>query len=179
MLRLATVDATTTAAGASAHTARAAPESALQWASARPLVIAHRGASGYRPEHTLASYELAARMGADHLEPDLVTTRDNVLVARHEPEISGTTDVAAHPEFAHRWTTKLVDGRPLTGWFTEDFTLEELRSLRAVERLPGVRQRNTLYDGLFRIPTFTEILDLRARLSAELGREIGVYPETK
>src|SRR5689334_9981082 len=108
MLRLATVGATT-AAGASAHTARAAPESALQWASARPLVIAHRGASGYRPEHTLASYELAARMGADFIEPDLVSTRDHVLVARHEPEISGTTDVASRPEFAGRRTTNLLD----------------------------------------------------------------------
>ena len=146
---------------------------------ARPLVIGHRGASGYRPEHTLASYELAARMGADFIEPDLVSTKDGVLVARHEPEIGGTTDVAARPEFAARRRTVLLDGVPVTGWFTHDFTLAELKTLRAVERLPQVRQRNTLYDGLFTIPTFQEVLDLRARLSKELGRRIGVYPETK
>jgi glycerophosphoryl diester phosphodiesterase len=145
----------------------------------RPLVIGHRGASGYRPEHTLASYETAARLGADFIEPDLVTTKDHVLVARHEPEISGTTDVAAHPEFASRKTTKLLDGVPTTGWFTEDFTLAELKTLRAVERLPQVRQHNTLYNGLFQVPTFEEILTLRRQLSRELGREIGVYPETK
>jgi len=144
-----------------------------------PLVIGHRGASGYRPEHTLASYELAARMGADFIEPDLVSTRDGVLVARHENEISGTTDVADKPEFASRKTTKTIDGRPLTGWFTEDFTLAELKTLRAKERIPEVRQRNTIYDGRFEIPTFDEVLDLRRRLSRELDREIGVYPETK
>jgi glycerophosphoryl diester phosphodiesterase len=144
-----------------------------------PLVIGHRGASAYRPEHTLASYELAARMGADHVEPDLVTTADGVLVARHEPEISGTTDVAAHPEFLDRRTTKIVDGVPWTGWFAEDFTLAELKTLRATERLPHVRQENTIYDELFEIPTFDEVLAQRARLSAELGREIGVYLEAK
>jgi glycerophosphoryl diester phosphodiesterase len=143
------------------------------------LVIGHRGASGYRPEHTLASYELAARMGADFIEPDLVSTSDHVLVARHEPEISGTTDVASRPEFAGRRTTKLLDGVPTTGWFAEDFTLAELKTLRAVERLPDVRQHNTLYNGLFQVPTFAEVLALRARLSRELGRRIGVYPETK
>ena len=147
--------------------------------SRRPLVIGHRGASGYRPEHTLASYELAARMGADFMEPDLVPTKDGVLVCRHEPEIGGTTDVAAHPEFASRRTTKLLDGVPVTGWFTEDFTLAELKTLRAVERLPQVRQHNTLFDGRFEVPTFEELLDLRRRLSRELGRELGVYPETK
>jgi glycerophosphoryl diester phosphodiesterase len=145
----------------------------------RPLVIGHRGASGYRPEHTLASYELAARLGADFIEPDLVSTKDHVLVARHEPDITGTTDVASHPEFADRKRTKVLDGTTLTGWFTEDFTLAELKTLRAVERLPAVRQRNTLYNGLFPVPTFQEILDLRAKLSRQLGREIGVYPETK
>jgi glycerophosphoryl diester phosphodiesterase len=148
-------------------------------AGRRPLVIGHRGASGYRPEHTLASYELAARLGADFIEPDLVSTRDHVLVARHEPEISGTTDVSTRPEFAARRTTKLLDGVPTTGWFTEDFTLAELKTLRAVERLPQVRQHNTLYDGLFQVPTFEDVLDLRVRLSHELGRPIGVYPETK
>ena len=143
------------------------------------LVIGHRGASGYRPEHTLASYELAARMGADFVEPDLVSTKDGVLVARHENEISTTTDVAEREEFADRQTTRTIDGVELTGWFTEDFTLEELRTLRAVERLPDLREENTLYDGLYQVPTFTEVLELRARLSEELGREIGVYPETK
>ncbi|GAA1870383.1 glycerophosphodiester phosphodiesterase [Pseudonocardia ailaonensis] len=144
-----------------------------------PLVIAHRGASGYRPEHTLASYELAARMGADYLEPDLVSTADGVLVARHEPGIGQTTDVAAHPEFAARRTVREIDGIERDDWFADDFTAAELRTLRAVERLPQLRQGNTVYDGLFPVPTFDEILELRARLSAELGREIGVYPETK
>jgi glycerophosphoryl diester phosphodiesterase len=145
----------------------------------RPLVIGHRGASGYRPEHTLAAYELAARLGADFIEPDLCATGDGILVARHEPEIGGTTDVAGRPEFAGRRATKLLDGVPVTGWWTEDFTLAELKTLRAVERLPAVRQENTLYDGRFQVPTFQEVLDLRARLSRELGREVGVYPETK
>jgi len=144
-----------------------------------PLVIGHRGASGYRPEHTLAAYELAARIGADFIEPDLVITKDRVLVARHEPEIGGTTDVADRPEFAGRRTTKLLDGVAVTGWFAEDFTLAELKTLRAVERLPQVRQHNTLYNGRFDVPTFEEILQLRERLSRELRREIGVYPETK
>jgi glycerophosphoryl diester phosphodiesterase len=145
----------------------------------RTLVIGHRGTAGYRPEHTLASYELAARMGADFMEPDLVSTKDGVLVARHEPEIGGTTDVANRPEFASRKRTVLLDGVSVTGWFTHDFTLAELKTLRAVERLPAVRQRNTMYNGLFEVPTFQEILDLRARLSRELGRDLGVYPETK
>jgi glycerophosphoryl diester phosphodiesterase len=146
----------------------------------RSLVIGHRGASGYRPEHTLASYELAARMGADFIEPDLVSTKDGVLVARHENNITGTTDVASRPEFSHLFRPEVtVDGTKMQGWFTEDFTLAELKTLRAVERLPDVRQRNTIYNGLFEVPTFQEVLDLRARLSRELGREIGVYPETK
>jgi glycerophosphoryl diester phosphodiesterase len=143
------------------------------------LVVGHRGASGYRPEHTLASYELAARMGADYIEPDVVSTKDGVLVTRHENEISGTTDVAGHPEFAARRTTKVIDGVPLTGWFTEDFTLAELRTLRAVERLPDVREENMLYNGLYQVPTLDEVLELRTRLSRELKREIGVYIETK
>ncbi|ONI82745.1 glycerophosphodiester phosphodiesterase [Saccharothrix sp. ALI-22-I] len=144
-----------------------------------PLVIGHRGASGYRPEHTLAAYELAARMGADYVEPDLVVTKDGKLVARHENEIGGTTDVAAHPEFAARKTTKVIDGTPITGWFTEDFTLAELKTLRAKERIPEVRPRNTLYDGRFEVPTLEEVIDLSRRLSRELGRDIGIYPETK
>src|SRR6266542_4368232 len=114
-----------------------------------PLVIGHRGASGYRPEHTLASYELAIELGADYIEPDLVSTKDHVLVARHENDISGTTDVASHPEFADRKTTTTVDGNAITGWFTEDFTLAELKTLRAKERLPDVRPANTAFDGLY------------------------------
>ncbi len=144
-----------------------------------PLVIGHRGASGYRPEHTLASYELAARMGADFMEPDVVITRDGVLVCRHEPEIGGTTDVAEHREFADRRTTKQLNGRAVTGWFADDFTLAELRTLRAVERLPHLRQENTLYDGRFTVPTLQEVFTLRRDLSRRLGRELGVYPETK
>jgi glycerophosphoryl diester phosphodiesterase len=148
-------------------------------AHAAPLVIGHRGASGYRPEHTLASYRLAAEQGADFIEPDLVSTRDGMLVARHENEIGATTDVASHPEFAERKTTKVIDGVSLTGWFTEDFTLDELKTLRAKERIPQLRPQNTQYDGRFEIPTLQQVLDLRKQLSRELGRPIGVYPETK
>jgi glycerophosphoryl diester phosphodiesterase len=145
----------------------------------RPLVIAHRGASGHRPEHTLAAYELGARMGADFVEPDLVSTKDGVLVARHENEISGTTDVADRPEFADRRKTKTIDGVTLTGWFTEDFTLAELKTLRAKERIAPIRQENTIYDGRYQVPTLQEVIDLTRRLSRELDREIGIYPETK
>jgi glycerophosphoryl diester phosphodiesterase len=146
---------------------------------AHPLVIGHRGAPGYRPEHTCASYELAARLGADFLEPDLVATRDGVLVCRHEPEIGSTTDVAGRPEFADRRTTRIIDDQRVHGWFVDDFTLAELGTLRARERLPAIRPGNTRYDGHFAVPTFDEVLALAARLSAELGRSIGVYPETK
>jgi glycerophosphoryl diester phosphodiesterase len=145
----------------------------------RVIVIGHRGAAGYRPEHTLASYELAARLGADYVEPDLVSTKDHVLVARHEPNITDTTNVADHPEFAARKTTKTIDGATQTGWFTDDFTLAELKTLRAKERLPAVRQRNTIYDGRYEVPTFQEVIDLVKRLSKELHRPIGIYPETK
>ena len=145
----------------------------------KPWVIGHRGASGHRPEHTLEAYELAVRMGADFFEPDLVSTRDGVLVCRHENEISGTTDVADHAEFADRRTTKTIDGVELTGWFTEDFTLAELKTLRAVERIPAERPGNTRYDGQFEVATFAEVLELRERLSAETGREIGIIPEVK
>jgi glycerophosphoryl diester phosphodiesterase len=138
-----------------------------------PLVIGHRGASGYRPEHTLAAYRLAIGMGADYIEPDLVSTKDHVLVARHENEIGGTTDVAAHPEFADRRTTKTIDGVAVTGWFTEDFTLAELRTLRARERLPDLRPDNTVFDGLYQVPTFQEVIDLAKRAG------VGIYPETK
>jgi glycerophosphoryl diester phosphodiesterase len=143
------------------------------------IVIGHRGACGYRPEHTLESYELAARLGADFLEPDLVSTRDGVLVARHENEISETTDVAARPEFASRRTVKEIGGREVAGWFTEDFTLAELRQLRARERIPSLRPANAAFDGRFVVPTFAEVVALAERLSDELGRELGLYPETK
>ncbi|MDI9239723.1 glycerophosphodiester phosphodiesterase family protein [Lysobacter sp. LF1] len=142
------------------------------------IVIGHRGASGYRPEHTLESYRLAIRQGADFIEPDLVATKDGVLVARHENEISGTTDVAAHPEFASRRATKTIDGVTLTGWFTEDFTLAELKTLRAKERIPAIRPDNTRFDGLYPIPTLAEVIALVKRESRN-GRRIGIYPETK
>jgi glycerophosphoryl diester phosphodiesterase len=143
------------------------------------FVIAHRGASGYRPEHTPAAYRLAAAQGADFLEPDLVATLDGVLVCRHENEISGTTDVAEHPVFADRKITKIVDGTAVTGWFVEDFTFAELRTLRARERMPALRANNTAYDGLEEIPTFDEVVALARRESARLGRPIGVLPEIK
>src|SRR3954451_21746160 len=141
--------------------------------AARPIVIGHRGAPAYRPEHTLASYRLAIQMGADYIEPDLVSTKDGQLVARHENDITQTTDVASHPEFASRKTTKVIDGASHTGWFTEDFTLAELRTLRAVERLPAVRPANTAFNGLFPIPTLQEVIDLAKR------NHVGIYPETK
>jgi glycerophosphoryl diester phosphodiesterase len=143
------------------------------------IVIAHRGASGERPEHTLASYSLAIEQGADYIEPDLVLTKDGVLVARHENEISETTDVADKAEFADRKMTKTIDGQKMTGWFTEDFTLAELKTLRAKERLPQLRSANMAYDGQFEIPTFDEILALAKAQSAATGRTIGIYPETK
>jgi glycerophosphoryl diester phosphodiesterase len=144
-----------------------------------PLVIGHRGASGYRPEHTLASYELAIEQCADYIEPDLVSTKDGVLVARHENFINETTDVANHPEFASKKTTKTVDGTTLTGWFTEDFTLAELKTLRAVERLPLVRPQNTAYNGRFEIPTLQEVIDLARNSRTCDGKVVGIYPETK
>src|SRR4051812_8427697 len=144
-----------------------------------PLVIGHRGAAGWRPEHTAAAYTYGAQTGADWIEPDLVPTRDPVLVVRHENEISQTTDVAAPPEFADRRTTKTVDGTAVTGWFTEDFTLAELKTLRAVERLPSVRPHNAIYNGLFQIPTFQEVIDLAREEGRRVGRTVGVYPETK
>ena len=144
-----------------------------------PIVVAHRGASGLRPEHTLAAYDLAIDQGADFIEPALVPTKDDVLVARHENVIDETTDVAAHPEFADRKTTKTIDGQTMTGWFVEDFTLAELKTLRARERLPKLRPANTAYDGQFEIPTLAEIIALAKRRSTETGRTIGIYPETK
>ncbi len=144
-----------------------------------PIVIGHRGASGQRPEHTLASYDLAIDEGADFIEPDLVLTKDDVFVARHENDITGTTDVADHPEFANRKTTKVIDGESHTGWFTEDFTLAELKTLRAKERLPQLRPGNAAYDGKFEIPTLAEIIALAKKRSTDVGRTIGIYPETK
>jgi glycerophosphoryl diester phosphodiesterase len=138
-----------------------------------PIVIGHRGASAYRPEHTIAAYELAIAMGADYIEPDLVATKDGALVARHENDISDTTDVADHGEFAARRTTKVIDGTSHTGWFTEDFTLAELKTLRATERLPDLRPSNTVFDGLYEIPTLQEVIDLAER------QGVGLYPETK
>ncbi|MEV6122797.1 glycerophosphodiester phosphodiesterase [Streptomyces sp. NPDC052077] len=145
-----------------------------------PAIIGHRGASGHRPEHTFGSYELALDMGADIVEAgDLVPTRDGHLVCRHEPEIGGTTDVAAHREFADRRRTKVVDGVPTTGWFTEDFTLAELKTLRATERIPGNRPHNTLYDGRWEIPAFEEVLRWQTEQSRRRGREVWIYPELK
>jgi len=145
------------------------------------IVIAHRGASGERPEHTLESYRLAIEEGADYIEPDLVMTRDGVLVARHENEIGGTTDVAQHPEFASRRRTQIIDGESMTGWFTEDFSLSEIKRLRARERLGELRPQNLRYDGQFSVPTFDEIMQLVLTANRQPGanRPIGVYPETK
>jgi len=151
---------------------RAAPPRSS--AAGTPLIIGHRGASGHRPEHTLASYRLAAIMGADFIEPDLVSTKDGVLIARHENEIGDTTDVAT--KFPDRKRTKHIDEVDVTGWFTEDFTLAEIKTLRAKERLP-FRSHN--FDGLFDVPTFDEVIELAQKMSAEMGRPIGVYPETK
>lgn len=156
----------------------------------KPLVIGHRGASGYRPEHTLEAYRLALEQGADALEPDLVMSRDGALLARHENELGGTTDVARHKRFASRRTTKVIDGTAVTGWFTEDFTLQELKCLRARERIPELRPGNRRFDGQFEIATLEEILTLReqvgrrrAQRAFELGLSppapIGLYPEIK
>jgi glycerophosphoryl diester phosphodiesterase len=170
---LITILALTVAAPAAATGGERRSGQASHGQRGAPLVIGHRGASGHRPEHTLAAYELAIAMGADFIEPDLVSTSDGVLVARHENEISGTTDVAGHPEFADRQTTKTIDGVEITGWFTEDFTLDELKTLRARERLPDLRPDNTAFDGQYEIPTLDEVIDL----AQDAG--VGIYPETK
>jgi glycerophosphoryl diester phosphodiesterase len=141
-----------------------------------PLVIGHRGASGYLPEHTLESYALAIRVGADYVEPDLVATKDGHLIARHEPNITNTTDVRNHPEFADRETTKNVDGVDETGWFASDFTLKEIKTLRARQTFPG---RPTRFNDRFKIPTLNEVIELVQRQSKRRDRRIGVYPETK
>ncbi|MEU3088690.1 glycerophosphodiester phosphodiesterase family protein [Streptomyces massasporeus] len=167
------------AAAGTATAGTAAPAGAESRKGGGPVVIGHRGAAGWRPEHTAPSYTYAVQSGADWIEPDLVPTKDHVLVVRHENEISQTTDVARRPEFEGRRTTKTVDGRAVTGWFTEDFTLAELKTLRAVERLPAVRNRNTVFDGRAEIMTFQEVVDLARRLSREHGRTVAVFPETK
>ncbi len=143
------------------------------------LIIAHRGASAERPEHTLAAYELAIDQGADYIEPDLVATKDLVLVSRHENELSGTTDVATREEFEDRRRDKTIDGQKVAGWFAEDFTLAELRTLRAKERIPALRPANARYDGLYQVPTFAEIVKLVRAKEAATGRRIGLYPEIK
>ncbi|WP_328441520.1 glycerophosphodiester phosphodiesterase [Streptomyces sp. NBC_00457] len=145
-----------------------------------PTIIGHRGASGYRPEHTFGAYELALDMGAHVVEAgDLVPTKDGHIVCRHEPEIGGTTDVADHPEFASRKTTKVLDGVSTTGWFTEDFTLAELKTLRAIERIPANRPHNTLYNGRWEIPTFEEVLRWQDEQTRKRGKQVWIYPETK
>ncbi|HEY0246855.1 MAG TPA: glycerophosphodiester phosphodiesterase family protein [Gryllotalpicola sp.] len=145
----------------------------------RAIVIGHRGASGYRPEHTAAAYELAFVQGADAVEPDLVLSGDGVLVLRHENEISTTTDIAEHPEFAARRTVRSVDGREVEGWFTEDFSWEELRTLRARERRPGIRPGSAAFDDRYGLLSFAELLRLVERVSAERGRRLGVVAELK
>src|SRR4051812_13767765 len=182
---LALLSVTGVAVGSASASETSATETSAADAAARgrghhdPVIIGHRGAPGYRPEHTLASYELAFRMGVDWVDVDLVPTKDGRLVARHEPEIGGTTDVAQHPEFANRKKTVVLDGVTTTGWFTQDFTLAELKTLRAVERIPANRPHNTLYNGRYQIASYQEVLDLTKRLGRELHRTLGTYPEVK
>lgn len=142
----------------------------------RPLVIGHRGASGYLPEHTLQSYRRAVQLGADFVEPDLVATKDGHLIARHEPILDGTTDVASRPEFASKKTTKLLDGDKVTAFFASDFTLEEIKRLRAIQPRGD---RPATFNGQFEIPTLEEVIELARRESYIQGRQIGIYPETK
>jgi glycerophosphoryl diester phosphodiesterase len=148
-------------------------------AAERLLIVGHRGAAGERPEHTASGYRLAVADGADFIEPDLVLTRDGVLIDRHENEIGGTTDVAAHPEFAARKTTKTVDGVKITGWFSEDFTLAEIKTLRTRERLPALRPGNQRYDGQDQVLTFAEVVALAKAEGAKAGRTVGIYAELK
>ena len=156
-----------------------APGLSFARASKKPIVIAHRGASGLRPEHTELSYNLAIDQGCDFIEPDLVPTKDGHLIARHENEIGGTTDVGARAEFADRKATKTIDGQSITGWFTEDFTLAEIKTLRARERLPQLRPGNAKYDGQAQLLTFDEVVAIAKAGSQRTGRTIGVYPEMK
>jgi glycerophosphoryl diester phosphodiesterase len=145
----------------------------------RPLVIGHRGAPGYRPEHSRSGYELAFALGADSVEPDVVASKDGVLVIRHENEISGTTDVAERPEFAHLRTTKTVDGDEQTGWFTEDFTWEELRTLTVRERIPSVRPASAAFDGTERILRLRDLAEIVDAASERHGRALGMTVEIK
>lgn len=173
-LTMLTLPAMTTTSSAQYPTLTGAP----------PIVFGHRGASGYRPEHTLASYQLAIELGADYIEPDLVSTKDGVLICRHEPVLAVqggefTTDVASHPEFADRVRTRVLDGTTITGWWAQDFTLAEIKTLFARERLQTIRPANAQYDFQFRIPTFQEVITLAQTQSAALGRPIGIIPETK
>ena len=170
-LSLLAMAALTASCSAPAPTPQSAP------LADNPIIIAHRGLSGEWPEHTLAGYQAAIDAGADFIEPDLVLTKDGVLVARHENEIGDTTDVAEHPEFADRKATKTIDGKQMTGWFTEDFTLAELKTLRAKERIPKLRSKAR--DGKFEVATFEEILELLAKVNTGRDRPVGVYPETK
>ncbi len=162
-----------------AQTGAMTPPAAEEKPLSPPIVIAHRGASGLRPEHTIVAYRLAIEQGADFIEPDLVLTKDNVFIARHENDITGTTDVSTRPEFAARKTTKVIDGASHTGWFAEDFTLREIKTLRAKERLPQFRPASAKYDGAFQIPTLAEVIALAKEESRLTGRTIGIYPETK
>jgi glycerophosphoryl diester phosphodiesterase len=155
------------------------PSRARGTARSRPIVIAHRGASGYLPEHTLAGYAVAMLQGADFIEPDLVMTKDGHLIARHDNVLDLTTDVAQRPEFAERRAQKTVDGITTSGWFSEDFTLAEIKQLRAVERIPNLRPGNARLNGQFEVPTLQEIIDLVKANEKVLGRKIGIYPETK
>jgi len=167
------------AAAPLAARAQGAPQTPASRLSAKLELFGHRGACALRPEHTLASYARAIADGADFVEPDLCVTKDGVLVARHEPNISETTDVASRPEFASKKTTKTIDGEAQTGWFTDDFTLAELKTLRAVERIPKLRPANTRYNGEFEVPTFYEYLDFVAAEAAARSRDIGIVPEIK
>lgn len=167
------------AAGTAAMTFAAAPAAPAEAAPGRVEVFGHRGACAWFPEHTMASYLRAVADGADYVEPDLCVTRDGVLVVRHENDMGETTDVSAHPEFAGRRTRKVVDGEAVTGWFTEDFTLAEIKTLRARERLPKVRPANAAWDGAFQVPTFEEMLEVLAAEGARRGRPVGIVPELK
>jgi len=159
------------------NSANAQPHHQEHWDQIKtgPIVIGHRGAAGYRPEHTIEGYALAIEMGVDFIEPDLVLTKDGQLIARHEPMIGGTTDVASHPEFADRKTTRMVDGVETNDWFASDFTLKEIKTLRAIQ----TRGRDKQYDGLFQIPTLDEVIALAKSKSEQTGRSIGIYPEIK
>jgi glycerophosphoryl diester phosphodiesterase len=168
-----------TAAAAAGSALLLPASSVLAAPAATPLIFGHRGSSALRPEHTLASYAKAIADGADYVEPDLVSTKDGVLVARHEAFLSETTDVASHAEFASRKTRKTIDGETHEGWFVDDFTLAELKTLRAVERIPQYRPGSAQYNGLFQVVTFEEIIDFVAAESATRGRIVGIVPELK